>query len=42
MAEIRIGEPGAGLAPRYLDSIEGMRPSRDLPVSTPLRWEYFR
>ncbi len=41
-ADIKIVRPGTGLAPRHLEAIEGMRTTRDLPVNTPLRWEFFR
>lgn len=40
--DIKIVRPGTGLAPRYLEAVCGMRPTRDLPPNTPLRWEWFR
>jgi N,N'-diacetyllegionaminate synthase len=40
--DLKVVRPGTGLAPRYLEAVCGMRPTRDLPVNTPLRWEWFR
>jgi N,N'-diacetyllegionaminate synthase len=40
--DIKIVRPGTGLAPRHLEAVVGMRPTRDLPANTLLGWEWFR
>ena len=36
---LRAIRPGAGLPPKYLDNILGLKASRDIPRGTPLSWK---
>ncbi|MCP3693292.1 MAG: acetylneuraminic acid synthetase, partial [Planctomycetaceae bacterium] len=40
--DLKIVRPGNGIAPKYLDVVQGMTTSTNLDANTVLQWEMFK